>query len=160
VLQPFSEAFSDDENEPFHLGNLGNYAYRLEGVYHAWNPETVARLQIATKTNNYNLFKEYTSLVNEKERPAFIRDLLDYKRKPINISEVEPVEMIMKRFCTGAMSYGSISKEAHEALAIAMNIIGGRSNTGEVKTRYALKLRKMDCLAEALSSRLHQGDLV
>jgi len=131
VLQPFSEAFSDDENEPFHLGNLGNYAYRLEGVYHAWNPETVARLQIATKTNNYNLFKEYTSLVNEKERPAFIRDLLDYKRKPINISEVEPVEMIMKRFCTGAMSYGSISKEAHEALAIAMNIIGGRSNTGE-----------------------------
>jgi glutamate synthase (NADPH/NADH) large chain len=131
VLQPFSSAFNEEENEPFHLTNLGNYAYRLEGVYHAWNPETIARLQIATKTNNYQLFKEYTSLVNEKEKPAFIRDLLDYKRNPVDIAEVEPVEKIMKRFCTGAMSYGSISKEAHEALAIAMNIIGGRSNTGE-----------------------------
>jgi glutamate synthase (NADPH/NADH) large chain len=131
VLQPFSEAFNDEDNEPFHLMNLGNYAYRMEGVYHAWNPETIARLQIATRTNNYHLFKEYTSLVNEKEKPAFIRDLLDYKRNPVDIAEVEPAEKIMKRFCTGAMSYGSISKEAHEALAIAMNIIGGRSNTGE-----------------------------
>lgn len=131
VLQPFSEAFGEENNEPFRLKNLGNYAYRIEGVDHAWNPECISRLQIATKTANYLLFKEYTALVNEKERPAFIRNLLDYRRNPIDISEVEPVEMIMKRFCTGAMSYGSISKEAHEALAIAMNIIGGRSNTGE-----------------------------
>ncbi len=131
VLQPFTEAFHEELNEPFHLINHGNYAYRIEGEYHAWNPETIARLQIATKTNNYQLFKEYATLVNEKEKPAFIRDLLDYKRNPIDIAEVEPVESIMKRFCTGAMSYGSISKEAHEALAIAMNIIGGRSNTGE-----------------------------
>lgn len=131
VLQPFTEAFNKEDNAPFHLTNLGNYAYRMEGVYHAWNPETIARLQIATKTNDYLLFKEYTSLINDKEKPAFIRDLLEYKRNPIDIAEVEPAEKIMKRFCTGAMSYGSISKEAHEALAIAMNIIGGRSNTGE-----------------------------
>lgn len=131
VLQPFNEAFSEEENEPFHLKNLGNYAYRVEGEYHSWNPETIAKLRISTRTNNYTLFKEFTSLVNEKERPAFIRDLLDYKRNPIDISEVEPAENIMKRFCTGAMSFGSISKEAHEALAIAMNLIGGRSNTGE-----------------------------
>ena len=130
VLQPFTAAFHEEVNEPFHLTNLGNYAYRMEGEYHAWNPETIARLQIATKTDNYQLFKEYTALVNEKEKPAFIRDMLDYRRNPIEITEVEPVEKIMKRFCTGAMSYGSISKEAHEALAIAMNIIGGRSNTG------------------------------
>ena len=131
VLEPFFEAFSEEENEPFRLRNQGRYAYRIEGEHHDWNPESVARLQIATKTGDYRLFKEYTELVNEKEQPTFIRDLLDYKRAPIDISEVEPVEMIMKRFCTGAMSYGSISKEAHEALAIAMNIIGGRSNTGE-----------------------------
>jgi len=131
VLQPFNEAFNEEENEAFHLKNLGNYAYRREGEYHSWNPETIAKLRISTRTNNYKLFKEYTAMVNEKERPAFIRDLLDYKRNPIDISEVEPVEMIMKRFCTGAMSFGSISKEAHEAIAIAMNIIGGRSNTGE-----------------------------
>ncbi|HCA99900.1 MAG TPA: glutamate synthase subunit alpha, partial [Porphyromonadaceae bacterium] len=88
-------------------------------------------LQIATKTNNYGLFKEYTRTVDDKPNPAFIRDMLDYKRNPIDISEVEPAANIMKRFCTGAMSYGSISREAHEAMAIAMNIIGGRSNTGE-----------------------------
>jgi len=131
VLQPHREAFFQEMNEPFRLVNTGQYAYRVEGEYHAWNPETVARLQIATRTGNYALFKEYTRLVNEKEKPAFIRDMLEYKKVPIDISEVEPVEKIMKRFCTGAMSYGSISREAHEALAIAMNIIGGRSNTGE-----------------------------
>ncbi len=131
ALQPYFEAFAPDNNEPFHLKNLGNYAYRIEGDYHAWNPETIAKLQISTKTNNYNLFKEYVSAADSKPKPAFIRDLLDYKRDPIDISEVEPIENVMRRFCTGAMSYGSISKEAHEAMAIAMNIIGGRSNTGE-----------------------------
>ena len=131
VLQPFNEAFEEEDNEPFRLRNQGYYAYRMEGEYHAWNPESIARLQISTKTGDYRLFREYTSLVNGKENPSFIRDLLDYRRNPVDIAEVEPVEQIMKRFCTGAMSYGSISKEAHEALAIAMNIIGGRSNTGE-----------------------------
>lgn len=131
VLQPYYEAFFEEDGEPFHLRSAGNYAYRNEGNYHAWNPETIYRLQIATRTNNYALFKEYAAIADNKEKPAFIRDLLDYKRNPIDISEVEPAENIMKRFCTGAMSYGSISKEAHEAMAIAMNLIGGRSNTGE-----------------------------
>ncbi|MDR1517242.1 MAG: glutamate synthase large subunit [Dysgonamonadaceae bacterium] len=131
VAQPHKEAFDPNDNEPFHLKNLGNYAYRKEGVNHAWNPETVARLQIATRTGSYEKFKEYVAVADDKPTPIFIRDLLDYKRNPIDLSEVEPVESIMKRFCTGAMSYGSISREAHEAMAIAMNVIGGRSNTGE-----------------------------
>ena len=131
VLTPFYEAFDETNNMDFRLKNLGTYSFRVNGEYHAWNPETIARLQIATKTNDYQLFKEYTKTVDEKTNPTFIRDLLDYKRNPIDIVEVEPASSIMKRFCTGAMSYGSISREAHEAMAIAMNIIGGRSNTGE-----------------------------
>jgi glutamate synthase (NADPH/NADH) large chain len=130
VLDPFLEAYRET-GDSLRLKNLGQYAYRNDGEYHAWNPETIYRLQIATKTNDYGLFKEYSRMVDDKPNPAFIRDLLDYKRNPIDISEVEPVEKIMKRFCTGAMSFGSISREAHEAMAIAMNIIGGRSNTGE-----------------------------
>src|SRR5690554_4670779 len=131
TLEPFFEAYDMINDRPSRLKNKGSYAYRIEGYYHAWNPETIAGLQIATKTNNYKLFKEYSSIVNNKEKLAFIRDLINYEGNPINLEDVEPVENIMKRFCTGAMSYGSISKEAHEALAIAMNIIGGRSNTGE-----------------------------
>ncbi len=132
VLFPFFEAFYPSEgNDPTELYNLGQYAYRIDGVEHAWNPETIARLQIATKTNDYHKYKEYVKLVDEKEAPIFIRDLIDYKQNPIDINEVEPVDGIMKRFVTGAMSYGSISREAHEAMAMAMNIVGGRSNTGE-----------------------------
>ena len=131
VLQPFYEAYNTDDTTPFKLNNTGSYAYRIKGEHHAWNPETIVGLQIATKTNNYKLFKDYCSIVNHKEKPTFIRDLIDYKQNPIDLVEVEPIENILKRFCTGAMSYGSISKEAHEALAVAMNIIGGRSNTGE-----------------------------
>ena len=132
VLKPHNEAFFPAEgSDPTSLENLGQYAYRNNGEKHAWNPETIARLQIATKTNDYAKFKEYVKAVDEKPAPIFIRDLMDYKRNPIDINEVEPVESIMKRFVTGAMSYGSISREAHEAMAIAMNIIGGRSNTGE-----------------------------
>jgi len=132
VLKPHNEAFFPAEgSDPTQLENLGQYAYRNNGEKHAWNPETIARLQIATKTNDYAKFKEYVKAVDEKPAPIFIRDLMDFKRNPIDINEVEPAESIMKRFVTGAMSYGSISREAHEAMAIAMNIIGGRSNTGE-----------------------------
>jgi len=132
VLTPFTEAFSPEEgSDPSILVNLGHYAYRNDGVRHAWNPETIARLQIATKTNSFEKYREYSKAVDEKSAPIFIRDLMDYKRNPIDINEVEPVEKITKRFVTGAMSYGSISREAHEALAMAMNIVGGRSNTGE-----------------------------
>ncbi|MFI3302875.1 MAG: glutamate synthase large subunit, partial [Rikenellaceae bacterium] len=127
VLRFHAAAFEGVE-----LGDLGQYSYRKEGEKHAWNPETIATLQIATRLGSYKKFKEYTSYVNEKQRPIFLRDRLDYKKgKAIDISEVESKEAIMRRFVTGAMSFGSISREAHEAMAIAMNRIGGKSNTGE-----------------------------
>lgn len=113
------------------LGDLGQYRFRKTGEHHAWNPETIAKLQIATRLGSYQKFKEYTTIVNDKSYPIFLRDRLDYIRNPIDISQVEPVEKIMRRFVTGAMSFGSISHEAHEALATAMNRIGGKSNTGE-----------------------------
>jgi glutamate synthase (NADPH/NADH) large chain len=114
------------------LENAGVYAWRKDGELHAWNPETISRLQIATKTGSYEKYKEYVSAVDQKAHPIFLRDFLAYDdRKPISIDEVEPVSEITKRFVTGAMSYGSISKDAHEAMAIAMNILGGKSNTGE-----------------------------
>ncbi|HPE74555.1 MAG TPA: glutamate synthase large subunit [Draconibacterium sp.] len=118
--------------EPFGFENAGVYAWRKYGEHHAWNPETIGLLQWATRTNDYSKYKEYSALVdNENRKPAFIRGCFNLKKNPIPIDQVEPVEDIMKRFVTGAMSYGSISKEAHEALAITMNTIGGRSNTGE-----------------------------
>jgi len=146
------------------LPNHGLLSYRKDGETHAWNPETIAALQLATRTGNYAKFKEYTALASgvpslnlnkvqnlvkvgeegttsngttsngEPTRPPiFLRDLLNIKLadKPLAIEDVEPVEAIMKRFVTGAMSYGSISKEAHETIALAMNKIHGRSNTGE-----------------------------
>ena len=132
VLAPFKKAFFPEEGVNLNtLDNLGHYAYRRDGEEHAWNPETIARLQIATKTGSYDKYKEYVTAVDDKASPIFIRDLMSYKRNPISIDEVEPIEKILRRFCTGAMSYGSISREAHEAMAFAMNIIGGRSNTGE-----------------------------
>ena len=113
------------------LPNNGLYTFRKDGEKHAWNPETISTLQLATRLGSYKKFKEYTSSVDGKEAPIFLRDFLDFRRSPISIEKVEPVESIMRRFVTGAMSYGSISKEAHEAMAIAMNMIHGRSNTGE-----------------------------
>ncbi len=118
--------------EPFGFENAGVYAWRKYGEHHAWNPETIGLLQWATRTNDYSKYKEYSALVDEEnKKPAFIRGCFNLKKNPIPIDQVEPVEEIMKRFVTGAMSYGSISKEAHEALAMTMNTIGGRSNTGE-----------------------------
>jgi glutamate synthase (NADPH/NADH) large chain len=116
------------------LDGGGEYQWRREGEYHLFNPETVFRLQHATRTKRYEIFKEYTSMVDDQaKRLATLRGLFRFKgdRTSIPIDEVEPVSEIVKRFSTGAMSYGSISKEAHETLAIAMNRIGARSNTGE-----------------------------
>ncbi len=113
------------------LDNQGNYAYRRDGEKHAWNPESITALQLATRLGSYKKFKEYTKVVDEKAERIFLRDFMQYKRNPIDISKVEPASEITKRFVTGAMSFGSISKEAHEAMAIAMNILGGKSNTGE-----------------------------
>ncbi len=111
----------------------GEYHYRIQGEHHNWNPETIMRLQHATRNNSYSSFKEFSRAVNdESKRRSNLRGLLEFKDgNRVPIEEVEPASEIVKRFCTGAMSFGSISKEAHETLAIAMNRIGGRSNTGE-----------------------------
>ncbi len=112
----------------------GEYQWRRDGEYHLFNPRTVFKLQHATRSGQYNIFKEYTGLVDKQnENLATLRGLFEFKyeQNPIPLDEVEPIENIMKRFSTGAMSYGSISQEAHETLAIAMNRIGGKSNTGE-----------------------------
>src|SRR3989454_1858649 len=112
----------------------GQYQWRRDGEYHLFNPETVFRLQHATRSGQFDIFREYTEMVNEQsERLCTLRGLFELKpdREPVPIEEVEPVEKLFKRFTTGAMSFGSIGAEAHETLAIAMNRIGGRSNTGE-----------------------------
>ncbi len=128
---PHSRAFKLPSEESLIHSN-GTYHYRVKGEHHAWNPETVTHLQWAVKTNDYDRFKVFSGLVNEQnQKPTFLRGFFRLKKNPIHIDQVEPVEAIFKRFVTGAMSYGSISREAHEALAIAMNRIGGRSNTGE-----------------------------
>ncbi len=132
ILSSHAEAFSDEFDTGAILRHLGIFSYRKDGESHAWNPETIATLQLATRTGSYKKFKEFTSLVDDKPAPIFIRDFLDFKKgEPVPLDEVEPEERIMKRFVTGAMSFGAISKEAHEALGVAMNSIGARSNTGE-----------------------------
>ncbi|MBQ9645207.1 MAG: glutamate synthase large subunit, partial [Prevotella sp.] len=135
-----------------YLPNYGQFSWRKDGIKHAWNPETIAKLQLACRTGNYELFKEWSRLVDEKESPIFLRDFLTFKKAstPLphrerqrvgelrsgmgpgeGLDDVEPVESIVKHFVTGAMSFGALSKEAHEALALAMNRLGTRSNTGE-----------------------------
>ena len=113
------------------LPNHGQFHWRRDGIRHAWNPETIATLQLATRTGSYEKYKEFTRLVDGKDKPIFIRDFFGFRRNPIDIDKVEPIEAIMKHFVVGAMSFGALSKEAHEAIALAMNKIGGRSNTGE-----------------------------
>ena len=127
------------------LKNHGQFSWRKDGIKHAWNPETIAKLQLACRQGDYEKFKAWSKLVDEKEDPIFLRDFLSFKKvstplhnregqgggSPISIDEVEPVESIVKHFVTGAMSFGALSIEAHEALALAMNKLGTRSNTGE-----------------------------
>ena len=115
------------------LKNNGQFSWRKDGIKHAWNPETIAKLQLATRQGSYEKFKDWAKIVDEKESPIFIRDFFGFKKAaaPTPIDEVEPVESIVKHFVTGAMSFGALSIEAHEALALAMNKLGARSNTGE-----------------------------
>lgn len=122
--------FVPSETDPL-LPFIGQMSYRKDGEKHAWNPDTISTLQIATRTGSYKKFKEFTHTVDEKESPIFLRDFFDFKRNPIDVEKVEPIENIVKHFVTGAISFGAISKEAHEALALAMNELGTRSNTGE-----------------------------
>ena len=113
------------------LPHIGLFSYRKDGETHAWNPETITMLQTAVRTGDYRKFKEFTRAADMKPSPVFLRDFFRFKRNPVPIDEVEPVENIVRHFVTGAMSFGAISREAHEALALAMNSLGSRSNTGE-----------------------------
>jgi len=134
VLARHRKAFPDRPVGEPDLDWGGEYQWRRDGEYHLFNPETVFKLQHATRSKQYKIFKEYTDLVNSQNRTlCTLRGLFEFRfaDQSIPLEELEPVESIVKRFATGAMSYGSISQEAHETLAIAMNRIGGRSNTGE-----------------------------
>ncbi|MFN4258176.1 MAG: glutamate synthase large subunit [Gemmataceae bacterium] len=134
VKQRHLHAFPDRQVNGRVLEPGGQYQWRRDGEHHLFNPETVHKLQLACRIGSYDVFKQYSELIdNQAKRLCTLRGLFELKfaENPIPIDEVEPVEEIMKRFKTGAMSYGSISKEAHETLAIAMNRIGGKSNTGE-----------------------------
>ena len=122
------------------LKNQGQFSWRKDGIKHAWNPETITKLQLACRKGDYEMFKEWSKAVDEKESPIFLRDFLTFKKVSTPLStrrgvggeaEVEPVESIVRHFVTGAMSFGALSIEAHEALALAMNKLGTRSNTGE-----------------------------
>jgi glutamate synthase (ferredoxin) len=134
VLERHRYAFSHRSGGPADLQWGGEYQWRRDGEYHLFNPDTVFKLQHSTRSGQYAIFKEYTKLVDDQsERRATLRSLLELTPAavPLALEEVEPVASIVKRFATGAMSYGSISLEAHETLAIAMNRLGGKSNTGE-----------------------------
>jgi glutamate synthase domain-containing protein 2/glutamate synthase domain-containing protein 1/glutamate synthase domain-containing protein 3 len=134
AIERHRRAFQNKAGALTELDSGGEYQWRRDGEYHLFNPDTVFKLQHSTRVGQYSVFKEYSKLVDDQSRRrATLRGLLELKpaAQPIPIEEVEPVESIIRRFATGAMSYGSISQEAHETLAIAMNRIGGKSNTGE-----------------------------
>jgi glutamate synthase (ferredoxin) len=133
VLMRHGAAFAEKSGESVPLAAGGQYQWRSGGEYHLFNPESIHRLQKAVRTGSYATYKSYAELINDQSKQlCTLRGLLDLKAgDAVPIDEVESVESLMKRFKTGAMSYGSISKEAHETLAIAMNRIGGKSNTGE-----------------------------
>ncbi len=134
VWMRHNHAFPERQTNGLTLEVGGQYKWRKEGEAHLFNPESIHLLQKATRTNDYNTFKQFSALIDKQAETLFtLRGLMEFKhnRPPVPIDEVESVEAIVKRFKTGAMSYGSISKEAHEAMAIAMNRLGGKSNTGE-----------------------------
>ena len=134
VVRRHARAFAERGREDDELDSGGEYQWRRDGEYHLFNPETVFKLQHASRSNRESVYRDYARLVNDQSRQrATLRGLLELKpaAEPLPIEEVEPAEVIFKRFATGAMSYGSISAEAHETLAIAMNRLGGKSNTGE-----------------------------
>ncbi len=134
TLTRHRQAFPEREFNVEVLDSGGQYQWRKDGEHHLFNPETIYLLQTATRLGSYDIFKQYAALINDQSRQlCTLRGLLDFKwaETPVPLDEVEPIEEIVRRFKTGAMSYGSISQEAHEALAIAMNRLGGKSNTGE-----------------------------
>ena len=166
ALRTHQAAFSADPVLANALDEGGDYAFRIRGEQHLWTPDSIAKLQHATRANNYSTFKEYAQLINDQSRRHMtLRGLFEFRVDPakaIPLSEVEPAKEIVKRFATGAMSLGSISTEAHATLAVAMNRIGGKSNTGEGgedALRYRAELRagkptvrKGDSLASVLGA--------
>jgi len=134
VIRRHGEAFPEREAGPAQLPNGGLYQWRRDGEFHLWNPESIAALQDATRNEDPELYKKFAGLINDQEKDlCTLRGLMRFKSsaRPVPIDEVEPASEIVKRFVTGAMSFGSISREAHETIAIAMNRLGGRSNSGE-----------------------------
>ncbi len=166
ALRTHQAAFSADPVLANALEDGGEYAFRIRGEQHLWTPDSIAKLQHATRANNYSTFKEYAQLINDQSRRHMtLRGLFEFRVDParaIPLSEVEPAKEIVKRFATGAMSLGSISTEAHATLAVAMNRIGGKSNTGEGgedALRYRAEMRagkptvrKGDSLASVLGA--------
>jgi glutamate synthase (NADPH/NADH) large chain len=145
VLIKHKNAYNNIRKPLKELSVGGQYAWRKDGEFHLFNPMSISKLQIAARRGDYKVFKEYTNLINDQSHNlCTLRSLMKFKIDPsksIPIEEVEPVSEIVKRFCTGAMSFGSISKEAHETMAIAMNRLGGKSNSGEGgedRARYTL----------------------
>jgi glutamate synthase (NADPH/NADH) large chain len=148
ALRLHKAAFSNDPVLANALDAGGEYAYRVRGEDHMWTPDAIAKLQHSTRSNNFNTYKEYAQIINDQSRRHMtLRGLFEFKIDPskaIPLDEVEPAKEIVKRFATGAMSLGSISTEAHATLAIAMNRIGGKSNTGEGgedENRYRMELK-------------------
>lgn len=132
ILHVHAEAFADEFDAESELPFIGHFTYRKGGETHAWTPFVIKALREAAREGDYDKFKEFTKLADHGHSPLFIRDYLEIaKGTPVAIDEVESEEAIMRRFVTGAMSFGSISREAHEAIAAAMNSIGAKSNTGE-----------------------------
>ncbi len=148
--QGFDAEIDDEKLLPY----IGQFSFRKDGIRHAWTPEAIAALQIATRTGNYKKFKEFTSIIDNKPEPIFLRDYFKFKSNPISIDEVEPAENIVKRFIGAAMSFGAISKEAHEAIALALNKLKSRSNTGEGGEDNARFYEKKDGVS--LSSAIKQ----
>ena len=156
------KAFGDDPVLINALDAGGEYAFRIRGEEHMWNPDSIAKLQHATRMNQYETYKEYAQLINDQtKKHKTLRGLFSFKKKTaINLDEVESAKNIVKRFATGAMSLGSISTEAHSTLAIAMNRIGGKSNTGEGgedKKRF-FPIKNDSSIAEHLGSEIIESD--
>jgi glutamate synthase (NADPH/NADH) large chain/glutamate synthase (ferredoxin) len=135
AIRMHTSAFSNDPVLATMLDAGGEYAWRARGEDHMWTPDAIAKLQHSTRANNFSTYKEYAQLINDQSRRHMtLRGLFEFKIDPtkaIPLDQVEPASEIVKRFATGAMSLGSISTEAHATLAVAMNRIGGKSNTGE-----------------------------
>ena len=171
ALRMHKAAFSDDPVLANTLDAGGEYAWRVRGEDHMWTPDTIAKLQHSTRSNNWNTYKEYAQLVNDQNRRHMtLRGLFEFKIDPskaISIDKVEPAVEIVKRFATGAMSLGSISTEAHATLAVAMNRIGGKSNTGEGgedpnRYRQELKgipIKRGDTLKSVIGEKVVEVDL-